>query len=90
MHSNQVLKHSHCETAQFCARSMDIIQMVLTLIRPTRKTTLSCMPALSVCLVPNVHYKRSQQLRQKTQDIYKINAKIMQLCYKKFLNLCQT
>ena len=26
----------------------------------------------------------------KTQDIYKINAKIMNLCYKKFLNLCQT
>ena len=26
----------------------------------------------------------------KTQDIYKINAKIIQLGYKKFLNLCQT
>ena len=26
----------------------------------------------------------------KTQDIYKMNAKNMQLCYKKFLNLCQT
>ena len=26
----------------------------------------------------------------KTQDIYKINAKIMLLCYKKFVNLCQT
>ena len=26
----------------------------------------------------------------KTQDIYKINAKIMLLCYNKFLNLCQT
>ena len=25
-----------------------------------------------------------------TQDIYKINAKIMLLCYKKFVNLCQT
>ena len=26
----------------------------------------------------------------KTQDIYKINAKIVLLCHKKFLNLCQT
>ena len=42
---------------------MDIIQMVLTLIRATRKTTLNCMPAIFVCLVPNVHCKRSQQLR---------------------------
>ena len=37
--------------------------MVLTLIRATRKTTLDCMSDLSVCLVPNVHCKRSQQLR---------------------------
>ena len=37
--------------------------MVLTLIRATRKTTLNCMSSLSVCLVPNVHCKRSQQLR---------------------------
>ena len=59
----EVLKDSHCETAQFWARYMDIIQMVLTLIRATRKTTLSCMSALSVCLVPNVHCTRSQQLR---------------------------
>ena len=36
--------------------------MVLTLIRATRKTTLNCMSSLSVCLVPNVHCKRSQQL----------------------------
>ena len=42
---------------------MDMIQMVLTLIRATRKTTLNCMSSLSVCLVPNVHRKRSQQLR---------------------------
>ena len=42
---------------------MDIIQMVLTLIRATRKTTLNCMSALSVCLVPNVLCTRSQQLR---------------------------
>ena len=42
---------------------MDMIQMVLTLIRPTRKTTLNCMSSLSVRLVPNVHCKRSQQLR---------------------------
>ena len=37
--------------------------MVLTLIRATRKTTLNCMSSLSGCLVPNVHCKRSQQLR---------------------------
>ena len=42
------LQDSHCETAQFCARYMDIIQMVVTLIRATRKTLLYCMPALSV------------------------------------------
>ena len=40
-----------------------MIQMVLTLIRATRKTTLNCMSSLSVCLVPNVHCKRSQQQR---------------------------
>ena len=40
-----------------------MIQMVLTLIRATRKTTLNCMSFLSVFLVPNVHYERSQQLR---------------------------
>ena len=40
-----------------------MIQMVLTLIRATRKITLNCMSSLSVCLVPNVHRKRSQQLR---------------------------
>ena len=37
--------------------------MVLTLIRATRKTTLNCMSALSVCLVPKVHCIQSQQLR---------------------------
>ena len=58
---SEVLKDSHCETAQFWARCMDLIQMVLTLIRATRKTTLNCMSSLSVCLVPNVHCKRSQQ-----------------------------
>ena len=42
---------------------MDMIQMVLTLIRATRKTTLNCMSSLSVCLVPNVQSKRSRQLR---------------------------
>ena len=42
---------------------MDMIQMVFTLNRATRKTTLNCMSSLSVCLVPNVHCKRSQQLR---------------------------
>ena len=31
--------------------------MVLTLIRATRKTTLNCMSAVSVCFVPNVHCK---------------------------------
>ena len=40
-----------------------MIQMVLTLIRDTRKTTLNCMSSLFVCLVPNVHCKGSQQLR---------------------------
>ena len=40
-----------------------MIQMVLTLIRATRKTALNCMSSLSVCLVPNDHCKRSQQLR---------------------------
>ena len=40
-----------------------MIQMVLTLYRATRKTTLNCMSSLSGCLVPNVHCKRSQQLR---------------------------
>ena len=59
----EVLKDSHCETAQFWARYMDMIQMMLTLIRATRKATLNCMSSLSVCLVPNVHCKRSQQLR---------------------------
>ena len=37
--------------------------MVFTLIRATKKTTLNCMSALSVCIVPNVNCKRSQQLR---------------------------
>ena len=40
-----------------------MIQMVLTLIRATRKTTLNCMSSLAVCFVPNDHCKRSQQLR---------------------------
>ena len=40
-----------------------MIQMVLTLNRATKKTALNCMSSLSVCLVPNVHCKRSQQLR---------------------------
>ena len=39
-----------------------MIQMVLTLIRAARNTTLNCMSSLSVCIVPNVHCKRSQQL----------------------------
>ena len=38
--------------------------MVWTLIRATRKTTLNCMSALSVCLVPKVHCTQSQQLRK--------------------------
>ena len=49
---SEVLKDSHYETAQFWARYMDIIQMVLTLVRATRKTTLNCMSALSVCFFP--------------------------------------
>ena len=43
---SEVLKDSHCETAQFRAMYMDIIQMVLTLIRATSKTTLNCMSTL--------------------------------------------
>ena len=61
---SEVLKDSHCETAQFWARYVDIIQMVLTLIRATRKTALNCMSALSVCLVPKVHCTQSQLLRK--------------------------
>ena len=60
---SEVLKDSHCETARLWARYMNIIQMLLTLIRATRKTTLNCMSALSVCLVPKVHCTQSQQLR---------------------------
>ena len=60
---SEVLKDSHCVTAQFWARYMVIIQLVLIQIRATRKTTLNCMSALSVCLVPNVHCTQSQQLR---------------------------
>ena len=56
---SEVLKDRHCKTAQFWTRYMDIIQMVLTLIT----ATLNCMSALSECLVPNVHCRRSQQLR---------------------------
>ena len=37
--------------------------MVLIMMRATRKTTLICMSSLSVCPVPNVHSKGSQQLR---------------------------
>ena len=59
----EVLKDSLCETAQFLASYVYIIQMVLTLIRATRKPNLNCMSALSVCLVPNDHYTQSQQLR---------------------------
>ena len=59
---SEVLKDSHCETAQFWTRYMDIIQMVLTLIRATRKTTLNCMSAPSWNLVPNVHCTWSHQL----------------------------
>ena len=60
---SEVLKVSHCETDQIWARYMNIIQIVLTLIRATRKTTLNCMSALSVCLVPKVHCTQLQQLR---------------------------
>ena len=60
---SELHKDSHCETAQFWARYMHIIQMVLTLVRATRKTTLNCMSAISVCLVPNVHITRAHQLR---------------------------
>ena len=51
-----VLKDSQWETAQFWARFMYIIHMVLTLIRAKReKNNFECMSALSVCLVPNGH-----------------------------------
>ena len=61
---SEVLKDSQCETAQFWARYMDMIhQMVLTLIKATRKTTLNRMSSLSLCLVPNGYCKGSQQLR---------------------------
>ena len=60
---SEVLKDSHFETAQFWTRYMDIIQMASALIKATRKTTLNCMSAPSVCLVPNIHCKQSQQLR---------------------------
>ena len=55
-YKSEVLKDSHCKTAQFWARYMDIIQMVLTQIRATKKTTLNCMSTLFVCLVPNVFF----------------------------------
>ena len=61
--NSEVLKDGHCETAKFWARYMDIIQIVLTLIWATKKSTLNCTSALSVCLVPNIHCKRSLQLR---------------------------
>ena len=56
----EVLKDSHCETADFLARYMYIIQMVLTLISGTRKTTLHCISALFLCRVPNIHCTQSQ------------------------------
>ena len=52
-----------------------MIQMVLTLIRATRKTTLNCMSSLSVCLVPNVHCKQSQQLRTICTSVTDYNHK---------------
>ena len=59
-----------------------MIQMLLTLIRATRKTTLNCMSSLSVCLVPNVHCKRSQQLRTictcATDDTHKFDTLLEQ------------
>ena len=60
---NSRYKERYCETAQFWARYMDIIEMVLPLIRATRKTTLNCMSTLSVFLALNVHCARSHQLR---------------------------
>ena len=57
------VRNSKKWTAQFWAGFMDIIQMVFTLIRATKKTTLNCMSALSVCIVSNANCKRSQQLR---------------------------
>ena len=64
MHSNRkFLKSVTVKQLSSGSRYMDIVQMVLTLIRATKKTTLNCMSALSVCLVPKVHCTQSQQLR---------------------------
>ena len=65
----EVLKDNHCKTAQFWARYMFIIQMVLALIRATRKTTLNCMSALSVCLFPNVHCTQSLLISRVAQSV---------------------
>ena len=46
------MKDSHCETAQFWARHVDIIQMVLTLIRAARKTTLNVRQLYLYALFP--------------------------------------
>ena len=66
---SEVLKDSHYATTQFLARYMDIIQIVLTLIRATRKTTLNCMSALSVCLfsmfIANDHNNYAQYVPVK-------------------------
>ena len=43
---SEALKGSHGKTVQFWARSMDIIQMVLILIRDTSKITYNCISAL--------------------------------------------
>ena len=64
----EVLKDNHCKTAQFWARYMFIIQMVLALIRATRKTTLNCMSALSVCLFP-LHTITTNKLRSAVGNV---------------------
>ena len=86
----EVIKDSHCETAQFWARYMYIIQTVLTLIRATRKATLNCMSALSVRLVPNVHFTQSQQLRITLINLSDTHRRCKEILQQNGLNLFQS
>ena len=56
---SKVLKDSDCETAQFLARYMDIIQMVLALIRaPRKQLRIACqlyLHALFPMFIANDH-----------------------------------
>ena len=61
---SEVLKDRHCETAQSRASHIDIIQMVLTLIRASRKTTkIACQLYLYAVLpmfIANDHNNYAQ------------------------------